>query len=299
MFDSVTASLLKHTFFSVVLRTMAFNFDWYGKISSWICRPYSPLEVKDVIQDDFCSTDMSVTLTKEKDDSITKEKQALLVPNLCNSMLLQHALPELLPFTDFMSLRAVSKQYSQISAFHRLLQVQFPKKMLNEAQSECVTVYDLEQAFCPTEAEIDSEGRPIIPQEGAEPQMYKKKKNHQGNTGFCCPADRITFTGSCCSHIIKGGGFRLENDESFQALQRQQFHQMRRRDGNSMVKWCQNLLWGLGNIELCCLSECRDNRGPDTDSFFHRMVDSRCWIPAKYDEGEYVIPHFYDESTWM
>ena len=313
MFDSVRGSLLKFTFSSVFLRTMAFNFDWYGKICSWICSPYSTQEVRDVIQDGLCSTDMSVALTKEKDDSIAKEQRALLVPNLCNSMLFQHALPELLPFTDFMSLRAVSKQYSQISAFHKLLRVQFPKKMLNEAQSECVSVYDLEERFrIPTRAKINAEARRLRQEEGWEaelayvnkmsmiPPRYNEKRptsDRERRTGFCCPSDRVTFRGSCCGYIIKGRGFRSKNDESFQALQRERFYQMRQRDGNSVVKWCQDFLWGLGNIELCCLSECRDRVA--RDSFFHRMVDSRCCIPAKYDEGEYVIPHYYDESTWM
>ena len=291
---------------------MAFNFDWYGKFCSWMCSPYSTQEVRDVIKEDgFCSTEISIALTKEKDDSIAKEQRALLVPNLGNSMLFQRALPELLPFTDFMSLRAVSKQYRQISAFDELLSVQFPRKMLNVAQSECVSVYDLEERF-PTRAKINAEASRRRKEGGWEaeaaclremrahepPRKYKNKMSRKGGSHFCCPSDRTTFTGSCCYYIVKGGGFMFHYDESFQALQRQQFYQMRQRDGHSVVKWCQNFFWGLGNIELCCLSECRD-RGIPRDSFFHRMVDSRCCIPAKYDEGEYVVPHCYDESTWM
>lgn len=300
--------------------------DWYGHFCSWLCSPScstwqkraetEPNEVMDVQgKPEFAEILEIESCSKERlvETLMVPSEQVALLPALGNSYLFQATLPALLPFAGFLRLRVACKQYSQNWAFEELLRVDRPKKMLHVAADECVSVFDLAERFPSPEkrkalklAEQEKQralflaGEPNTYLHPPTPRpikvhsdsRYKPKNNRRGSTGFCCPPDRVRYTSkSIAGNIIKGNGFLYQYDESFKTLKRERFYQTRLRDGHWVPKWIQSFLWGLGNVELCCLRECGEDA---TDSSMHRLVDSNWCMPSTYDDDEFVVPHCYD-----
>eukprot|EP00439_Symbiodinium_sp_Y106_P043363 s6044_g5.t1 len=67
-------------------------------------------------------------------------------------------LPALLPFADFLRLRAACKQYARHWAFDELLKVRFPKEMLQTARG-CLSVFDLEERFPSPEKKMGTQSQ--------------------------------------------------------------------------------------------------------------------------------------------